>query len=233
MFENLRMKPTTAEQFNNKWGAIQSVVTIVAIVLGAGWAAYTFGIQRKDRVEAMKPVIDLGIKAKQLSLPNDAKPYLSVVVTLKNVGTSNFKMCFESPPSDKAKTRCPDKDQLPSDDNPAVPTVNVARYRYDPAKGVVFDPNKDKLITVTEFRADDPQKESSAVLLRAGETITHTAVVQVPEPGLYRVAFSVLLPQQDTQLPLSRKPFLGVSMFCVVGDHPPKTDSENQCAGVP
>jgi hypothetical protein len=238
MFKTLRLKPTTLDEFKTKWAAIQSVMTIVAIVLGAGWAFYTFLIQRQDRVEAMNPVIDLGIKAKQLSLPNDAKPYLAVVVTLKNVGTSNFKMCFEDP-ENKGKTRCPDNDQQSPEDNqinwrPALPTINVARYRYDDQKkGVIFNRSKDTLITVTEFRADDPETESSGFVLRAGGTITRTAVVQVPEPGLYRVAFSVLLPQRDTQLHLARKPFLGVSMFCVVADHPPKTESENQCAGVP
>jgi hypothetical protein len=186
----------------------------------------------------MEGKIDLGIDAKQISLPEDPKGfYVVITVTVKNVGTSNITMCFEEPDPDYEKTKktnCPDLDHAKGNlafPNKKIAAINVVRMRYDPSEKRVNFNSKDTQVLLTQFRSDIQEEEDTTLALhkglneergmsvRAGQTVQRAAVVRLPEPGLYRIAFSARQPKQDAKLALALKPTWGTSMYFVVSTH--------------
>jgi hypothetical protein len=88
----------SAETFNQIASAVQSLVLAIAVLVGGGWALYTFiRLRQVDRARAeleqarrdllQRAIIDVSVKASQMASEPNSPKYLLVEVSLVNKGS--------------------------------------------------------------------------------------------------------------------------------------------------
>lgn len=152
---------------------VQSIVTSIGIIAAGSWAFYTFneiGTVQKAEAEiatlrqnaARQPVLQIGIKAEQISKDSDTKR-LSVIATLKNEG--NLPLSFDTPILRIA-------DAGPTLTAQAQATATENKARFIDSDGTI------KLM---------PEKR----LMRAGQARSIVFLVTVPSAGSYLLQIEV------------------------------------------
>jgi hypothetical protein len=202
-----------SENFKNWWSGIQSIVTIVVMILGLFWTVHTFSALRQkatadtqlaeaqQRLEDLKykeGALDFEMNASDERIPNDSAHYIEVTVRIKNIGNQDVLMCFEDPDGD-GKSNC-DKDvgdpcKAESNLRPLRSPIVISRAIFK-SDSLNFgnDPGN---VTVPMYRDDCPQHEVSEIRVQAGQTEWYTAVARVPKSGLYRISFFSYITKLD------------------------------------
>ncbi len=186
----------TIEQFATLMNGVQSVLTSLALLVGGGWALYTFSAlgqitrsraelqrleleQRKTEAEIRKlqqeakvgAVIEISIKLARQSLPNDSSPYVSAVVQIENKGNRNTRL-------DYGESRKP-------------LMVFAVRFNNDGALEYV----EQSAYPVPVGRS--PNAASPSILVRAGGRETIPFFFRVSSPGLYLVVFTAHTSEEE------------------------------------
>lgn len=222
-----------AKEAKDFWAGMQSIFLIIGIIVGGVWTGLTFsklGSVNRARAEIesleaqnarakdQQSDVEMSIEATQLKPPaNDRIHYLTVTVTVKNIGTRNLVMCFEDP-FENLPTNCPSKTD--KEDQPrtrrAVPPVTVTHATSNPdATQIIFDTP----ISAQFWREDNPKKQLKGLELKVGQTEYLATLVPLKEVGLYRVAFAVPQADEDTMVAPRLRPIWSISRFFVVRDN--------------
>lgn len=201
-------------EFESLMGGIASAVTAAALIIGAIWALFTFHslleiprrraeLQateaqiRNSELEAMlaqaeirksdaelrqlelqnhtQAVVDITIEAKQASLPGDDARYIGATVLVKNTGSRNTRLLFQDEKPFSVRSVTFDGDGEPQYGEP---------QHYAVA------------------RAAMPTVSASSLVLRTGSTETIPFFCRIPDAGLYYLAFSTPLTEDDSEVAL-------------------------------
>jgi len=214
------------------WEGLKSIVVVVAIIVGGVWTGFTFsklGSENKARAEIeslqaenarirdQQSDLELSIEATQLKPPpNDKTHYLTVIATLRNIGTRNIVVCFEDPLEDLLPTNCPlvDSGQTVRRHLVAPITVTYARLNPETTK-IVFDTP----IPAELWREDDPKQPLKGLDLKVGQTELLATLVPLKEVGVYRIAFAVRESEESRMVASKLKPIWSISKFFVVREN--------------
>ncbi|HLG17607.1 MAG TPA: hypothetical protein VJH03_24400 [Blastocatellia bacterium] len=198
----------TLEAFESLMSGIQSLAATLAILGGGGWALYTFwALAQKNRAQAELQMLELGhvkagaelrnleieiqkleqearigaviemsITAKQQTLPDDSSRYVSAIVEIKNRGSRNAHLKYD-------ETRDPF-------------CVFPVRVEEDGSLKFEDEDRKRYRVPVSRF----PNVASPSAIVRAGGCERIPFFFRVGRPGLYLLAFSVPLPQEEQDI---------------------------------
>ncbi len=185
----------SGERTKNIAAAVQSGVITLSVIVGAGWTLYTFkALRMRYKAEAeirkleletdVQGVVDVEVKAEQVSLPNDTGTSIKIGVQLKNVGNRNLALAFGPHALTVAKVWSDTEGRL-----------RIASYKnphltyLEASKLISRDLNADNLVHLTP-----PE------LLRAGQTVSFPAWLNVQEAGLYMIEFRGALTGEELQI---------------------------------
>lgn len=96
-------KRSTFEKFKNIAAGVQSVIIALGVLIGGLWTYYTFGalrarykaeaeIRQLELANRVQGVIDIEIKAEQVSSPNDTGRFIKIDIQAKNLGNRNLNL---------------------------------------------------------------------------------------------------------------------------------------------
>jgi hypothetical protein len=159
--------PFDHERFKNVTSGLQSIVTLLGIVIGGAWVLYTFTavgtLQKADaEIAALKqsaarqPNLQIDIQAKPAPPSLGGTRWLPVVLKLKNDG--NFSLIFTAPVLELSN--------LPSAGDKPSARAKVQR-------------------ATAQFLNDGKLEEMPERFLRAGQARTVGFLIEVPAPGRY------------------------------------------------
>jgi len=78
----------TYEPFHNLWNGIESIATIIGLLIAGGWAAHTSYLKWQGALQVV-------IKASQVTLPDDPARYISAIVEIENKGSRNIRLPYD------------------------------------------------------------------------------------------------------------------------------------------
>ncbi|HWP54403.1 MAG TPA: hypothetical protein VN476_09690 [Pyrinomonadaceae bacterium] len=154
------------DAFNNLWSGIESIATIFGLLIAACWAAYTFYLK-------WQAALQIVIKASQVKLPNDPRPYISATVEIENKGSRNTRLPFDA--------RDP---------------FTVWPIEFDADGNMKTGECKSYPVT----RASNPSHPPLATIVRAGTVESIPFFVPVIGPGLYFLTFVVRVSEKEGKI---------------------------------
>lgn len=189
------------EKFKNVAGGFQSYAVIVGILIGGVWARYTFVALKTrekadaelhqfelrkrelERVNREQGVIDIEIKAEQVSALSGPGHSIKIDIKVKNSGNRNVKIEFPITALAVAKVRSDDEGQLHRERimHPTIPYLNAGNERGSD-------------------RSDDRIQQTPPELLRAGQTMSYLSWCRVDSAGLYLIEFKAGLTGEELKL---------------------------------
>lgn len=223
---------------------IKSIVTVIAVIVGAWWTVHTFSVlgqKAKADLELgdlsyREGVLNFEVKAMEQAVANDRNHYIEIVVQINNVGNSDVSLCFEDPNDKQPKTNCGEKADYPCEAVPGrngLPKVlaplHIARVISSVEKAHELVVDKDEDFTATRYREDCQGEPVPVTEMRVqkGQTESYTVGVVVHKTGLYHISFLAYVPDKEREreptsksfVPLSAtaKPFWRAETFYVVG----------------
>jgi hypothetical protein len=188
-------KRSTFEKFKNIAAGVQSVVLALGVLIGGLWTYYTFGalrarykaeaeIRQLELANRVQGVIDIEIKAEQVSTPNDTGRSINIDIQVKNLGNRNLKLELPNHALTIAKVKPDNEGHLYIEwfKNPTIPYLDAS-----------------KLIS-RDLKLDNSVKPTPPELLRAGQTVAFPCWFRVEEAGLYLIDFEGALTGEDLKI---------------------------------
>ena len=157
--------------------AFQGFATGLAILAGGVWALYRFSaLKEVDRAKAElnkkeqdlkeQPVVDLSISAHQKFISGSTDLFLDINIIAKNNGSQNARLAYEE---------------------------NFSLYVYK-VTGADGEQQYECVQRHKVRKASNPNEFAKATGIRSGQTQEIPFYCQIKEPGLYFIAFRVVVP---------------------------------------
>jgi hypothetical protein len=188
-------KRSTYEKFKNIAAGVQSVILTLGVLIGGLWTYYTFGalrarykaeaeIRQLELANRVQGVIDIEIKAEQVSTLNDAGRSIKIDIQVKNLGNRNLNLELPNHALTVAKVQPDNEGHLYIEwfKNPTIPYLDA-----------------DELI-LRDLKLDNRVKPTLPELLRAGQTVAFPCWFRVEEAGLYLIDFEGALTGEDLKI---------------------------------
>lgn len=191
---------TNHDRFKNVAAGLQSYAIVLGVLIGAAWALYTFfslGARdkalaelnrldfelRKDEVERLnreQVIINIEVKAEQVSIPNDRGRSIRINIQAKNSGSRNLILKLPEYAITVAKVRPEQDGRLMQEwvQHPPIPYLNASRLAD----------------------SDGHVKSATSELLRFGQTVSYPSWLRVEEAGLYFIEFEAELTGEELKV---------------------------------
>jgi hypothetical protein len=186
---------STSEKFKNIAAGVQSGIIALGVLIGGFWTLYTFSalkasykadaeIRQLELSNRVQGVIDIEIKAEQVSIPNDTGRSIKIDIQAKNLGNRNLKLELSNHALTVAKVRPDNEGYLYIEwfKNPPIPYLDAS-----------------KLVS-RDLKLDNRVAPSPTELLRAGQTEAFPCWFRVEEAGLYLIDFEGALTGEDLKI---------------------------------
>lgn len=177
---------------------VQSCITVVVLILGAGWAVYTWKTQWDDHKESEqrtqegeKAAIEIEISAKQITPPN-TKPnngwFIGGDITIKNAGTRTEWLKFDKGPLFVARIK-------------SIPNFNKEPKGTNPCEERKLILDTPKAFWLSRPQISDRPDIEVGDEIRPGATDVYHFLINVAQPGTYAVILSLDVPSKESQGP--------------------------------
>lgn len=191
-FKRRKQDSTNLEKLTDKASYLQSCITVVALIIGAGWVVYTWKIQWEDHLQSTKAAIQIEISASQARPPKEQGLFIAGDITIKNAGTRTEILHFNEGPLFVAKVN-------------SIPI-------FDATRPVTESCNDDRVVlgTSKRFWLSRPQVPAQpdprpyielGDEIRPGVTDVFHFLIRVAEPGTYALMLSLDVPSKESQGP--------------------------------
>jgi hypothetical protein len=169
------------EQFKNVAAGVQSIILTIAVVVGGGWALFTFislrqseraaaDVAAQNRANRGQVALSFAVSAKQYDAEmtrHNAAAVIEASVAIQNVGNRDVILCF--------------------DGNPQI--VPLSFIRLSPDAATLPEHSKPSSGLITAEPIDSVFFNRHVWRVRVGSTIRHLFLTQLPRPGVYFVEY--------------------------------------------